>query len=69
MGEWINVGEYLPELGKKVIIAFPSSGGVYTIDMGWCVDGGGENRDWYSVGFEIPHNIVTHWMPFPEPPK
>lgn len=70
MAEWISAKEQLPDFGEKVIIAFPSSGGNgYTIDMGWCVDDGSGHHSWYSVGFEIHHDIVTHWMPMPDPPE
>ncbi len=63
--EWISVKDRLPTAEEMrrghgyVIVAFES---------------GDVRRGWLSLSkktwsHETPQNRVTHWMPFPEPPK
>ena len=57
--EWISVEDRLPDFYYDVLICYEKnrvSVGHFYIDT---------NR-WYSRTQEV---IVTHWMPFPEPPK
>jgi hypothetical protein len=58
MDNWISVEDSLPEEGNYIV--------------SW-VDGGkpqvGTARKWASGPFLWTRGGVTHWMPFPEPPK
>lgn len=59
MSEWISVKERLPEIWQNVL--------VYRKDNEphaefRCFSGGWDMDEKYR-------NPVTHWMPFPEPPK
>ena len=62
--EWIPVTERLPELGERVICTdgyavFEQ----YRVELS-CVYG-----MWDRGGRKSPMQVVTHWMPIPNPPK
>ena len=62
--EWIPVTERLPELGERVICTdgyavFEQ----YRVGLS-CVYG-----MWDRGGLKSPMQVVTHWMPMPQPPK
>lgn len=65
MDKWISVKDGLPEYGDEVIIA--SESGV-TCDNTYCngKDAIGKDIVQWSLTTE---ELVTHWMPFPKPPK
>lgn len=64
MSEWISVKDRLPEPGEKVI-TFLRLAGSPMIGTGYFMGDDG----WYYIGIEAPHHdVVTHWMPLPEPP-
>ena len=60
MPKWISVKERLPENDDDVLIIteFGISMGCYVI-----------HRDFWVYYTNPDSNIVTHWMPLPEPPK
>lgn len=62
--EWISVHDRLPELEKEVLV-YDSFGNMY---IGLITDGW---KGLYWVDEECINisDIVTHWMPLPEPPK
>lgn len=62
---WISVKERLPPPETKIyLIASHSPDGEQIIKTSiWDWDEIGETGDW------INWNVVTHWMPLPEPPK
>ena len=55
---WISVKDRLPEKYEEVL--------VYSAKYGVQVDWIADNTDylWWNYG-----ELVTHWMPLPEPPK
>ena len=56
---WIPVTERLPEIQKVVLI----TDGI-DVGTGWM------NRGRWNTPFaDIQRDLVTHWMPLPEPPK
>ena len=56
--KWISVKDRLPKTDNKVLV-YPDSGGVghYTVHS---------SKKWVYSGEAI---LVTHWMPWPEPPQ
>ena len=60
-GKWIPVTERLPANGDTVIVCDAREDYVncFWYDMGW----------WYSEGYRVSLDEITHWMPLPEPPK
>lgn len=63
--KWISVKERLPPPGTKIyLIASHSSDGEQIVKSSvWAWNEIGEKGDW------INWDVVTHWMPLPEPPK
>lgn len=62
--EWVSVEERLPGVSGNYICAVKDkNGGVWTIPAEWSL----EMKMWIGAFGEIK-NIVTHWMPLPEPP-
>ena len=71
--EWISVDERLPRYNDKVLVYRPTMGekiladtykGYYNEDTGDWEEG------WVNFGQNsIGMNVITHWMPLPEPPK
>ena len=63
--EWVSVDERLPGVSGNYICAVKDkNGSVWTIPAEWSL----EMKMWIGAFGEIK-NIVTHWMPLPEPPK
>ena len=66
-GNWISVDDYLPEVGKCVIVFSD----VWQ-DRGYMLEGASNNAgEWWGTHWRVGggHALVTHWMPFPDPPK
>lgn len=62
--EWVSVEERLPGVSGNYICAVKDkNGSVWTIPAEWSL----EVEMWIGAFGEIK-NIVTHWMPLPEPP-
>ena len=62
--EWVSVDERLPGVSGNYICAVKDkNGSVWTIPAEWSL----EVKMWIGAFGEIK-NIVTHWMPLPEPP-
>ena len=62
--EWVSVDERLPGVSGNYICAVKDkNGSVWTIPAEWSL----EMKMWIGAFGEIK-NIVTHWMPLPEPP-
>ena len=62
--EWVSVEERLPGVSGNYICAVKDkNGSVWTIPAEWSL----EMKMWIGAFGEIK-NIVTHWMPLPEPP-
>lgn len=65
MCEWISVKERLPQATGKYLCAVKDKrGNIWTIASDWSL----EMKSWFGDYGEIK-NIVTHWMPLPDPPK
>ena len=65
MSEWIRVKDRLPQVTGKYLCAVKDKrGNLWTIASDWSL----EMKSWFGDYGEIK-NIVTHWMPLPEPPK
>ena len=72
MSEWISVKDRMPRYNETVLIYRPSMAepiladkyfGFYGEDEEW-------NEGWVRYGKDLKGNdIITHWMPLPEPPK
>ena len=78
MSEWISVEESLPPHDKRVLVwemysEFPFGGYLSSVSVCWKADC--EHHDaeggWSGaiVISDVSQNLVTHWMPLPEPPK
>lgn len=74
MAEWISVNDKFPKDGKEVLVTYfykskPKRRYVKTANC-FTYDG---KAHWNSVWDEYKatneEEIVTHWMPMPEPPK
>ena len=62
---WISVEERLPQVTGKYICCVKDKGGnTWTVPADWNL----EMKMWFGEFGEIK-NMVTHWMPLPEPPK
>ena len=59
--KWIPVSERLPEHGAIVLCHMSFD----VATMQW----DGHSRLWVSLFSDYEVNVVTHWMPLPEPPK
>lgn len=66
--EWISVKDRLPEEGTLVLTYGPN--GIPTYKVDYKIDFPAENPP-YVWGNQLvdEYEIVTHWMPLPEPPK
>ncbi len=63
--EWISVDERLPQVTGKYICCVKDKGGnTWTVPADWNL----EMKMWFGEFGEIK-NMVTHWMPLPQPPK
>lgn len=63
--EWISVEERLPQVtGKYICCVKDKRGNTWTVPADWNL----EMKMWFGEFGEIK-NMVTHWMPLPEPPK
>lgn len=63
--EWISVNERLPQVCGVYICCVKTKGGATFTKTAEFVP---EMKMWFGKFGEIK-NIVTHWMPLPEPPK
>ena len=63
---WISVKDRLPEIGKSVLIYYPTWDGdeIQVAKL----EGDGMMFD-ICGEFNIGTGAITHWMPLPEPPK
>lgn len=66
--QWIPVGERLPEPGKEVLAHWRVLSGENVIDFAYQMDGS-MGEDWRFKNWVAPPDVVTHWMPMPEPPE
>lgn len=63
--KWISVKERLPiDRIKKYLVAFQDAGGSI-VDMARYFPSDG----WTCDNWDVPQNLITHWMPLPDPPK
>lgn len=63
--QWLNVSEKMPtDHLKRYLISFKDAGGGI-VDMARYIHGLG----WECNNWEVPQELITHWMPLPEPPK
>lgn len=63
--KWISVSEKMPtDHLKRYLISFKDAGGGI-VDMARYIHGLG----WECNNWEVPQELITHWMPLPEPPK
>ena len=63
--KWISVKERLPiDRLKKYLVAFQDAGGSI-VDMARYFPSDG----WTCDNWDVPQNLITHWMPLPDPPK
>lgn len=71
--EWISVDERLPKYNTSVLVYRPTMAMPIVADTyyGWY---GEDDERWYE-GWSLygknlkGENVITHWMPLPEPPK
>lgn len=70
MSEWISVKDKLPEYATPVLIHqihdYCDFDGYHEIKIDMLLKSGKIDKWFCSEGFGYK---VTHWMPFPEPPK
>ena len=63
--QWISVSEKMPtDHLKRYLISFKDAGGGI-VDMARYIHGLG----WECNNWEVPQELITHWMLLPEPPK
>lgn len=63
--QWISVSEKMPtDHIKRYLISFKDAGGGI-VDMARYIHGIG----WECNNWEVPQELITHWMPLPEAPK
>lgn len=63
--KWISVKERLPiDRIKKYLVAFQDAGGSI-VDMARYFPSDG----WTCDNWDVPQNLITHWMLLPDPPK
>ena len=64
--EWIPVTERLPDMFCGVLVYCPICKNIYEVYLN-------ARGEWHffdtSVGGAVLHDLVTHWMPLPTPPK
>ena len=62
--QWISVEDRLPiDRLSKYLVAFRDAGGSI-VDMARYFPSDG----WTCDNWEVPQNLITHWMPLPETP-
>ena len=61
--KWISVAERLPEVNQRILVFYKEDG----VNMG-CFAGGHSFRVRLWKDQMLP-DLVTHWMPLPDPPK
>ena len=67
--EWISVEDRLPE-PEFVIAGNELVNVIVALDSGTVIDAYYHSKKgWEFIGVPLPFSIVTHWMPFPDPPK
>ena len=64
--EWIKCSERMPEEYKDVLFIKKTWGNNIEFKIG---DFDSKMKWWQSGSGVIKNEYVTHWMPFPEPPK
>ena len=63
--QWISVEDRLPiDRLSKYLIAFQDAGGSI-VDMARYFPSDG----WTCDNWEVPQNLITHWMPLPDSPE
>lgn len=63
--QWISVKDRLPiDRLSKYLVAFRDAGGSI-VDMARYFPSDG----WTCDNWEVPQNLITHWMPLPEAPE
>ena len=63
--QWISVEDRLPiDRLSKYLVAFRDAGGPI-VDMARYFPSDG----WTCDNWDVPQNLITHWMPLPEAPK
>ena len=63
--QWISVEDRLPiDRLSKYLVAFRDAGGSI-VDMARYFPSDG----WTCDNWEVPQNLITHWMPPPEAPE
>lgn len=63
--QWISVEDRLPiDRLKKYLVAFRDVGGPI-VDMARYFPSDG----WTCDNWDVPQNLITHWMPLPEAPE
>lgn len=63
--QWISVEDRLPiDRLSKYLVAFRDAGGSI-VDMARYFPSDG----WTCNNWEVPQNLITHWMPLPEAPE
>jgi hypothetical protein len=68
MSEWISVDDRLPDLDTGVIGFYRISSFNWILTVCIRNDSGFQTVDFWMD--DIIHDLpITHWMPFPEPPK
>lgn len=65
MPQWISVEERpQTDHSKKCLITFKDSGGSI-VDAAWYIPGLG----WECCNWDVPQDVITHWMPLPGAPE
>ena len=79
--EWISVKDRLPEKDGAYLVTTNSLGDRQSVKLRWFAKDGenvdaydlaGQKDVWYLYDIECGYvsiKTVTHWMPFPRPPK
>lgn len=63
--QWISVEDRLPiDRLSKYLVAFRDTGGSI-VDMARYFPSDG----WTCDNWEVPQNLITHWMPLPDSPE
>lgn len=65
MSKWISVKDKLPEPFESVLVHIPKEKPLPTVYEGFITNYG----RWYTAYYARSDDEITHWMPFPEPPK